>query len=52
MKRYEFWLPTDLYNRIKLMANKYKKPVSKIMIDLLEIGYLEKMSWLAPKKPK
>lgn len=44
MRRFEFWLPQELYDRIKLMAKYYNKPVSKIMIELLEIGYIRKYS--------
>jgi len=51
MKRFNFYLPDELYNRIKLMADFYNKPMSKIIVDLLEIGYLEKLSWSKPKKP-
>lgn len=43
MKRFEFWLPQELYDRIKLMAKYYNKPVSKTMIELLEIGYIRKL---------
>jgi hypothetical protein len=42
MRRFEFWLPKELYDRIKLMAKFYNKPVSKTMIELLEIGYIRK----------
>lgn len=41
MTRYDFWLPIDLYNRIKLMARHYRVFTSKMMIQLLEIGYIE-----------
>lgn len=44
MRRFEFWLPQELYDRIKLMAKYYNKPVSKAMIELLEIGYIRKYS--------
>lgn len=40
MKRFEFWLPQELFERIKLMAKFYNKPISKMMIELLEIGYI------------
>lgn len=41
MRRYDFWLPIDLFNRIKLMANSYGKHISKMMIQILEVGYIE-----------
>jgi len=41
MKRYDFYLPIDLFNRIKLMAQFYNVYISKMMIQLLEMGYLE-----------
>ncbi len=41
MRRFDFWLPIDLFNRISLMAKFYKVNISKMMIQLLEIGYLE-----------
>jgi hypothetical protein len=41
MRRFDFWLPIDLFNRIKLMAQHYKVHISKMMIQLLEMGYLE-----------
>ena len=41
MRRFDFWLPIDLFNRIKLMANFYKLDISKMMIKLLEVGYLK-----------
>lgn len=41
MRRFDFWLPNDLFNRIRLMAKHYKVHTSKMMIQLLEMGYLE-----------
>lgn len=41
MRRFDFWLPIDLFNRIKLMAQFYGVHISKMMVQLLEIGYLE-----------
>lgn len=43
LKRFEFWLPLELFKRIKLMANFFNKPISKMMIELLEIGYIHKL---------
>ena len=41
MRRFEFWLPIELFDRIKLLAHFYKIPISKMMIKILEIGYLK-----------
>ena len=41
MRRFDFWLPIDLFNRIKLMAKFYKVSISEMMIKLLEMGYLK-----------
>lgn len=41
MRRFDFNISEELFNQIKLMASFYKLPVSKMMIQLLEIGYLE-----------
>lgn len=40
MRRFDFWLPNDLFNRIKLLATFYNTHISKMMIELLEMGYL------------
>lgn len=37
MRRFDFWLPIDLFNRIRLMAKHYKVHISKMMIQLLEM---------------
>jgi len=41
MRRFDFYLPVDLFNRIKLMANFYNIPISKMVIRLLEMGYID-----------
>lgn len=41
MKIFKLYLPQDLFDRIKLMANYYNVTISKMMTQLLEIGYLE-----------
>lgn len=41
MRRFNFWLPIELFNRIKLMAQFYGVHVSKMMIQLLELGYID-----------
>jgi hypothetical protein len=41
MRRFNFYLPIDLFNRIKLMANYYGISITKLMVELLELGYLQ-----------
>ena len=41
MKIFKLYLPLELFNRIKLMADYYRVSISKTMTQLLEIGYLE-----------
>ena len=41
MRRFNLKLPIELYDRIKLMANFYNVSVTKMIIQLLEIGYIE-----------
>lgn len=41
MRIFKLYLPIDLFNRIKLMSNFYGVSISKMMIQLLEMGYLE-----------
>ncbi len=41
MRRFDFNLREELFNRIKVMADFYNMPMSKMMIQLLEIGYIE-----------
>lgn len=41
MRRFNLKLPIDLFNRIKLMAQFYGITITKMMIQLLEMGYLD-----------
>ena len=41
MRRFDFNLKEELFNQIKLMADFYNISISKMMIQLLEIGYIE-----------
>ncbi|MBO5183975.1 MAG: hypothetical protein J6B64_06270 [Bacilli bacterium] len=41
MHRFNFYLPIELYDRIKLMAKFYGISTTKMMIQLLEIGYIK-----------
>ena len=48
MKRFNFWMPTDLYERIKITAKKYGLSMTKMTIKLLEIGYIKFLSFDKP----
>ena len=41
MRRFNLKLPIELYDRIKWMANFYNVSVTKMIIQLLEIGYID-----------
>lgn len=41
MRRFNFYLSEELFKRIKLLANFYNVSITKIMVELLEIGYIE-----------
>lgn len=41
MRIFKLYLPIELFDRIKLMADFYQISISKMMTQLLEIGYLE-----------
>ncbi len=38
---FKLYLPIELFDRIKLMADFYQISISKMMTQLMEIGYLE-----------
>ena len=38
---FNFYLPVELYDRIKLMAKFYQTSTTKMMVRLLEMGYLK-----------
>lgn len=40
-RRLNINLPNDLFARVKLLAKYYHVPMSKVMIQLLEIGYIK-----------
>jgi len=44
MRRFNFYLPEELFERIKLLANFYNVSITKIMVELLEIGYVEMLN--------
>lgn len=41
MKRFDLYMPQDLFERIKLMAKFYNISITKMMIELLERGYIQ-----------
>ena len=41
MRIFKLYLPFELFDRIKLMAKFYNLSISKMMKELLEIGYIE-----------
>lgn len=41
MRIFKLYLPIDLFNRIKLMSKYYEISISKMMTQLLEMGYLK-----------
>lgn len=41
MRIFKLYLPIDLFNRIKLMSKFYGISTSKMMTQLLEMGYLK-----------
>ena len=41
MRRFNFYLSEELFERIKLLSKFYNISITKIMVELLEIGYVE-----------
>lgn len=41
MHRFDLYLPKDLFNRIKLMSNFYGISITKMIVELLELGYIK-----------
>lgn len=41
IRRFNFYLPEELFERIKLLANYYNISITKLMKELLEIGYID-----------
>lgn len=40
-KRCDLYIPMELYERINLLAKNYHLSITKMMIRLLELGYIE-----------
>ena len=44
MRWFNFYLLEELFERIKLLANYYNISITKLMKELLEIGYVEMLN--------
>lgn len=44
MRRFDFYLPEELFERIKLLSKFYNLSITKIMVELLEIEYVEMLN--------
>lgn len=49
MRIFKLYLPFELFDRIKLMAKFYNLSISKMMKELLEIGYIEMLKIIITK---
>ena len=41
MRRFNLYLPEELFERIKLLAKFYNISMTKMMVELLEYGYID-----------
>jgi len=41
MRRFNLYLPEELFERIKLLAKFYNISITKLMVELLEYGYMD-----------
>lgn len=41
MRRFNLYLPEELFERIKLLVNYYNISITKLMVELLKIGYID-----------
>ena len=41
MKKFNVYLPFELFERVKLMAKTNNKSITKMMVELIEIGYIK-----------
>ncbi len=41
MRRFNLYLPEELFERIKMLAKFYNVSITKLMTELLEIGYID-----------
>ena len=44
MRRFNFYLPEELFEWIKLLSKFYNISITRIMMELLEIGYVEMLN--------
>ncbi len=49
MRRFNFYLSEELFERIKLLSKFYNISITKIMVELLEIGYVEMLNTIKSK---
>ncbi len=40
-KRFDLYIPMELYERIELMSKNYRLSITQMIIRLLEFGYLD-----------
>ena len=40
IRRFNLYLPVKLFERIKLLSKFYNISITKLMVELLEIGYI------------
>lgn len=41
MKKFNAYLPFELFERVKLLAKTYNMSITKMMVELIEIGYIK-----------
>lgn len=41
MKKFNVYLPFELFERVKLLAKTYNMSITKMMVQLIEIGYIK-----------
>lgn len=41
MKIFNVYLPFELFERVKLMAKTYNTSITKMMVELIENGYIK-----------
>ena len=41
MKKFNVYLPFELFERVKIMAKTYNKFITKMMVKLIEIDYIK-----------
>ena len=41
MKKFNVYLPFELFERVKLMSKTYNTSITKMMVELIEIGYIK-----------